>query len=251
MVSEEFSLSGKNALVAAYGRFWAKPVAAALAEAGADVAVAAKSPKKLEEAVGEVKRLGRKAVAISTDVTQSSQVSKMVEQAVAELGGIDILVNAFDLEFAKPLMEVTEDEWHRVVDINLTSVFRCCQAVGKHMLPRKKGRIINVISCLSERGVANYTAYSAAMGGVLQLTKTLALEWALEGITVNGVGTGWFAEADTTGVEGESLLLRFLPMKRYGHPREIGSLVVYLASDTTDFVTGMFMTVDGAAMAHP
>ena len=251
MVSEEFSLNGKNALVAAYGRFWAKPVAAALAEAGADVAIATKSQKKLEEAVGEVKRLGRKAVAINTDVTQPSQISKMVEQAASELGGIDILVNAFDLEFAKPLMEIKESEWRRVVDVNLTSVFFCCQAAGKYMLPQKKGRIINVISCLAERGVANYTAYSAAMGGVLELTKSLALEWALEGITVNAIGTGWFADTETTGVDGESLLLRFLPMKRYGRPDEIGSLVVYLASDTTDFVTGMFNTVDGGTMAHP
>ena len=251
MVSEEFSLSGKNALVAAYGRFWAKPVAAALAEAGADVAVAGKSQKKLDEAVGEVKRLGRKAVAISTDVAQPAQVQRMVDQAVAELGKLDILVNAFDLEFAKPLMEITEDEWQRVVDVNLSAVFRCCQAAGKHMLPQKKGRIINVISCLAERGVANYTAYSAAMAGVLQLTKSLALEWALEGITVNAIGTGWFADAETTGVEGESLLLRFLPMKRYGRPDEIGSMVVYLASDATDFVTGMFNCVDGATMAHP
>ena len=250
MVSEEFKLSGKKALVAGDGRFWGKYAAAALAEAGADVAVAAKNSKKLEEAVGEVQRLGRKAVAIPTDMTKSSQVQKMVEQAIAELGKIDILVNAADLEFAKPFLKITEDEWHRVMEANLNSVFLCCQAVGKHMLEQKKGRIINIVSCMAERGLINGAAYCVAMGGVVQLTRALALEWAREGITVNAIGAGWFSERDKTGAEQEDLLLRYLPLKRYGHPREIGSLVVYLASDATEFVTGQTMYIDGALLAH-
>lgn len=250
MVSEEFNLRGKTALVAGDGRFWGKYATAALAEAGADVAVAARSSKKLGEAVEEVQRLGRKAVAIPTDVTKSSQVQKMVEQAIAKLGRIDILVNVADLQFAKPFLEITEDEWHRVMEANLTSVFLCCQAVGKHMLQQKKGRIINITSCLAERGLANSAAYCVAMGGVLQLTRALDLEWAREGITVNAIGAGWFSETDKTGAEQEDRLLRYLPLKRYGHPGEIGSLVVYLASDATDFVTGQFLCVDGAVMDH-
>lgn len=250
MVSAEFNLGGKTALVTGDSQSWSKYVAAALAEAGADVAIAARSSKKLEEATGEVRRLGRKAVAIPTDVTKSSQVQKMVEQAVAELGKIDILVNASDLQFAKPFLEITENEWHRVTEANLTSVFLCCQAVGRHMLQQKKGRIINIISCLAERGIPHGAAYCAAMGGVLQLTRTLDLEWAREGITVNAIGAGWFSETEKTGAAQEDLLLRYLPLKRYGHPREIGSLVVYLASDATDFFTGQILYVDGAAMAH-
>lgn len=250
MVAGEFNLSGKKALVTGYGRFWVKYVAAALAEAGADVAIAAKNSKKVEEAAAEVQRLGRKAVPIPSDVTQSSQVQKMVEQAVAELGRIDILVNAADLQFAQPILEMTEEQWHRVLEANLTSAFLCCQAVGKHMLPQKKGRIINVTSCLAERGVINGAAYCAAMGGVLQLSRVLALEWAREGITVNAIGTGMFAESDSTGLADEERLLRYLPTKRYGRPGEIGSLVVYLASDATDFISGQFFHVDGAVMAH-
>lgn len=250
MVAKAFNLSGKTALVAGDSRFWSKYVVAALAEAGADVAVAAKSSQKLEEAVEEVRRLGRKAVAVATDTTNSSQVQRMVEQVVSELGKIDILVNAADMEFAKPFVEITEDEWHQVIDANLTSVFLCCQAVGKHMLQQKKGRIINIISCLAERGIAHGGAYCAAAGGVLQLTRTLDIEWAQDGVTVNAVGAGWMSEADKTGEAQEDLLLKYLPMKRYGHPREIGSLVVYLASDTTDFFTGQLLYVDGAAMAH-
>lgn len=250
MISGEFNLSGKKALVVGDSRFWLKYVAASLSEAGADVALAAKSPRKLEEAVAEARSLGRKAVAIQTDMTESSQVQSMVDRAVAELGKIDILVNSSDLQFARPFLETTEGEWRRVMEANLTSVFLSCQAVGKHMLAQKKGRIINVTSCLAERGLANCAAYCSAAGGVLQLTRALALEWARAGITVNAIGAGWISETDRTGLAQEELLLRYVPLNRYGHPGEIGSLVVYLASDTTDFVSGQFLYVDGAVMAH-
>jgi len=250
MISEEFKLNGKTALVAGEGRFWGKYAAVALAEAGADVAIAAGNSRKLEETVAEVQRLGRKAVAIPTDITDSAQVQKMAEKAIAELGKIDILVNAADLQFAKPFLETTEDEWNRLMTANVTSAFLCCQAIGKHMLAQKKGRIINVTSCLAERGLVNGAAYCVAAGGVLQLTRTLALEWAGEGITVNAIGAGWFSETEKTGMEIEGTLLRYLPLKRYGHPSEIDSLVVYLASDAVGFVTGQFLYADGAVMSH-
>ena len=251
MVSEEFNLRGKTALVAGDSPFWSKSATVALAEAGADVAIAARSSKKIEEAASEVRRLGRKAVAIPADLTKSSQVEKMVEQAIAELDKLDILVNTADLGFAKPFLEITEDEWQRVIEVNLTPVFLCCQAVGKYMLQQKQGRIINITSCLAERGLVNGAAYCAATGGVIQLTRALALEWAREGITVNAIGAGWFSEQEKTGAAQEDFLLRYLPMKRYGRPGEIGSLVVYLASNTTDWVTGQFIYVDGGLMAHP
>jgi len=250
MVSEAFKLDGKTALVAGDSPFWSKSIATALAEAGADVAVAARNSTKLTEAVEKVRNLGRKAVAIPTDMTQSSQVSKMAEQVVAEFGRIDILVNATDIQFARPFLEITEDEWQKCMDGNLTSVVRCCQAVGKQMLQQKKGRIINVISCLAERGMENGAAYCAAMGGVLQLTRVLDLEWAGQGITVNAVGAGWFSETEQTGAPQEELLLKYIPLKRYGLPDEVGSLVVYLASDATDFFSGQFLHVDGAVMSH-
>ncbi len=250
MVSEAFKLDGKTALVAGDSPFWSEYVATALAEAGADVAVAARNSEKLTKAVEKVRGLGRKAVAIPTDMTQSSQVSKMAEQVVAEFGRIDILVNATDLQFARPFLETTEDEWQKCIDGNLTPVVRCCQAVGKQMLQQKKGRIINVISCLAERGMDNGAAYCAAMGGVLQLTRVLDLEWARHGITINAVGTGWFSETEQTGAPQEELLLKYIPLKRYGRPDEVGSLVVYLASDATDFFSGQFLHVDGAVMSH-
>ena len=250
MVSKEFQLNGKVAIVAGTGRFWAKYAAVALAEAGADVAVAGKNTRKVQEAAAEVQRLGRKSIGIPTDLTQFSQIQKMVEQVVAQLGKVDILVNCNDLRFAKPAIEVTKGEWYRVMDANLTSVFLCCQAAGREMLKQKKGRIVNITSVLADRGLANSAAYCAAMGGVLQLTRALDMEWAKEGITVNAIGAGWFSETDRMGLEGEDALLRYLPLKRYGHPKEIGSLVVYLASDATDYVTGQFLYVDGAVTSH-
>ena len=250
MIAEEFKLRGKTALVAGDSKHWSKYAAAALAEAGANVVVAARNVKKMEEAAEEVRRQGTKALTIQTDTTDSAQVQTMAERTVAEFGRIDILVNATDLLFAKPFLETSESEWRRVLDVNLTSVFHCCQAVGEQMLKQKKGRIINIISCLAERGMENSAAYCAAMGGVLQLTRVLDLEWARHGITTNAVGTGWISETEKTGAPQEELLLKYLPLKRYGHPSEMGSLLIYLASDATDFYSGQFLYVDGAVMSH-
>lgn len=250
MGSNEFSLSGKIALVAGDSKYWSKYAGKALAEAGADVAIAARNTKRLEEAAEEVRRQGQKAITIPTDTTDASQVQKMVEQVVSESGRIDILVNASDLQMAKPFLDVSESEWRRLLDVHVMSAFHCCQAVGRQMIEQKKGRIINLISCLAERGVENFTAYCASMGGVLQLTRTLDIEWAKHGITVNAIGTGWMSEVEKTGESHEELLLKYLPLKRYGHPGEMGPLLVYLASDTTDFFSGQFLYVDGAAMSH-
>jgi NAD(P)-dependent dehydrogenase (short-subunit alcohol dehydrogenase family) len=249
-MSDEFSLNGKIALVAGEGRFWSKYVAEALASAGSDVVIAAQDLKTLEETASEVKRLGRKVLPIPTDLTDSAQVQDMVEQVITEFGMIDILVNVSDLQFAKPFLEVTKDEWQRVMAGNVTPTFLCCQAVGKRMLGHKKGRIINITSCLADRGVINGTAYCAAMGCVLQLSRALALEWVREGITVNVIGAGWFSEVSKAKGPDEERLLRYIPVKRYGHPSEIGSLVVYIASDASSYLTGQYMSIDGGVSIH-
>jgi len=214
------------------------------------VAFAARNAKRIEEAAGEVSRQGKKTLTITTDMTDAAQVQKMVDQVVAQFGRIDILVNANDLLMAKPFLETSEKEWRRMLDVNLNSAFHSCQAVGKQMVKQEKGRIINLVSCMAERGVENFAAYCAAMGGVLQLTRVLDIEWARHGITVNAVGTGWMSEAEKTGAPQEEILLKYIPVKRYGRPEEIGSLLVYLASDTTDFYTGQLLCVDGGAMSH-
>jgi NAD(P)-dependent dehydrogenase (short-subunit alcohol dehydrogenase family) len=250
MVAKDFRLEGKKALVAGDSKYWSKYAGAALAEAGADVAFAGRNTKRIEEAAGEVSQHGKKTLTITTDMTDATQVQKMVDRVVAGFGRIDILVNANDLLLAKPFLETSESDWRRLLDVNLNSAFHSCQAVGRQMLKQDKGRIINLISCLAERGVENFSAYCVAMGGVLQLTRALDIEWARHGITVNAIGTGWMSETKKTGAPQEELLLKYIPVKRYGRPEEVGSLLVYLASDTTDFYTGQFLYVDGAAMSH-
>jgi NAD(P)-dependent dehydrogenase (short-subunit alcohol dehydrogenase family) len=247
MTAKAFLLKDKVALVAGDSKLWTKPVATALAHAHADIAIAAKSSPRLAEAVEAVHQRGRKAIAIPTDVTNATEVQEAVRQVIGQYEHIDILVNAGDIHFFQPFLEIESDEWDKVMDHNFKSALNFCRAAGKHMLEQKNGRIINFVSGLAERGMANGSAYCVAMGGVLQLTRALALEWALKGITVNAIGTGWFFEP---GKPVDGALARYIPEKRYGEPEEIGSLVVYLASDVTGFTTGQVMYVDGGLMAH-
>jgi len=250
MIAKAFELKDKTAIVAGDSRFWIKYASSALAKAGADIVVASKDANKLMEATDAIKNLGHKVLAVHTDTTRSDDIQKMVDQVMREFGKIDILVNAADTVFAKPILDTSEKELKQVMDANFTSVFLCCRTVGEVMLEQQKGRIINISSCLAERGIVNGSAYCAAAGSVLQLTRVLDLEWASRGITVNAIGAGWMSETESTGDPQEDKLLRYIPMKRYGHPREIESLLVYLASDTTDFLTGQLLVVDGAVMAH-
>jgi 2-dehydro-3-deoxy-D-gluconate 5-dehydrogenase len=247
MTAKAFLLKDKVALVAGDSQLWTKPVAAALAGAGADLAIAAKSSPILTEAVEAVHKIGQKALAIPLDVAKAAQVQKAVRQVIAEYGRLDILINAGDVHFFQPFMKIKNAEWGKVMDYNFKSALNFCRAAGKQMLKQKNGRIINIVSGLAERGIVNGSAYCVAMGGVLQLTRALALEWALKGITVNAIGTGWFTEPDKPMDEA---LARYIPVKRYGQPEEVGSLAVYLASEVTGFTTGQFMFVDGGLMAH-
>jgi len=247
MTAKAFLLKDKVALVAGDSQLWTKPVATALAGAGADIAIVAKGSPLLTEAVEAVRKTGRKALALPVDVTKAAQVQKAVQQIIAEYGHLDILVNAGDIHFFRPFLKIKNAEWGKAMDYNFKSALNFCRAAGKPMLKQKNGRIINIVSGLAERGIANGSAYCVAMGGVLQLTRALALEWALKGITVNAVGTGWFSE---TGQPVDETLARYIPGKRFGRPEEIGSLVVYLASEVTEFTTGQFMFVDGGLMAH-
>lgn len=250
MGATEFRLDGKKALVAGDSRFWAGYAARALAGAGADVAIACKNPQKLAAAAEGVRGLGRQALTFVTDMTHAPRVQQTVDSVIGEFGRIDILVNGADVLFARPIAEMTKQQWQRVMDANLTPVFLSCQTVGREMLKQKKGRIVNISSCLGDRGLANHSAYCAAMGGVVQLTRALAMEFGPSGITVNAIGAGWMAETPRTGIPLEDQLLRYLPMRRYGHPAEIGSLLAFLASDASDFVTGEFIPVDGGVMSH-
>ena len=251
MIPKEFSLEGKVALVAGDGRGWLGELASYLAEAGADVALADMDQKQVEAAAQAVQKWGRRAMAIPTDVTSYQQLEEMAAKVISQWGKIDILVNNMDLQFAKPLLEVAEEEWQRVIVTNLSAVFLCTKAVGKHMVERKEGKVINISSVLAERGLSNSTAYCASKGGVGQFTKALALEWARQNVKVNAIGVGWVPEQAGGEQEGaKSPFERYITLRRFCQPEDIGALLVYLASDASSYETGQTYYVSGGVMAH-
>lgn len=249
-VPPELDLSGKVALITADRRGWTPSLAVALAEAGAAVAVAGVPESDATAAADAVRGKGRRALSVSADLTLADDVEGLVEQVVAELGGIDILVNNARVEFGKPFLDVTEDEWDTVMERNVKSMFLCCQAAGRQMVEQGTGHIVNIGSGLASRGLWNSAAACASQGAVRQLTAALGLEWSRLGVRVNAVGTGWFStEPPAEDVERE-LLVRYIPSRRKGHPSDLAGLVVYLASDASDFVTGQMFHIDGGLIAH-
>ena len=249
-IPSEWDLTGKKAIITSDSRGWTPYFAGALAEAGADVAIAGLESSDMAEAAKAVESNGRNAVAIPTDLTNASSVRDMVASAVEELGGVDILVNNARAEFGKRFELVTEDEWDRYMAFTLKSVFLTCRAVGDHMLERGGGHIVNIGSGLSQRGLWNSVAACAAQGAIHQITSSLALEWGRQGIRVNGIGAGWVTPQEPSEEDQKELLVRYLPSRRKGHPNDLATLLVYLSSDACDFVTGQTIFIDGGALAH-
>ena len=249
-IPSEWDLTGKKAIITSDSRGWTPYFAGALAEAGADVAVAGLESSDMAEAVKAVESNGRSAVAIPTDLTDASSVQDMVASAIEGLGGVDILVNNARAEFGKRFELVTEDEWDRYMDFTLKSVFLTCRTVGDHMLKQWGGHIVNIGSGLSQRGLWNSVAACAAQGAIHQITSSLALEWGRQGIRVNGIGAGWVTPEEPSEEDQRELLVRYLPSRRKGHPNDLATLLVYLSSDACDFVTGQTIFIDGGALAH-
>ena len=256
MVQQQFSLSGKTALVIGAAGPVGRALAVALAEAGADVAVSTTTRSQQEEVAAnscanEIWALKRKGFAATIDAASESDVDDLIQRAIAEMGRLDILVNAHDLPFAKPMTETTPEEWRRVIDVNLTGVYLACRAAARPMLSQGSGRMINVVSLLAERGMVNGAAYCAAQAGVMNLTRALALEWAKTGVTVNAIGAGW-----TEGMplladeEARRKLERYLPGKRLAKPEEIAGIAAYLASDAAAYLTGQVVWIEGGALSH-
>ena len=251
MIPQEWDLSGKRAVITADRRGWTPFLATALAEAGADVAVAGWKPEHVAPAAQAVKALGRRSLEITADLAVGDDARAAVRHVVREWGGLDILVNNAQAQFGKPFTDVTEAEWDRLMGYNVRSLFLLCQEAGRQMVSQGGGRIINVISGLAERGLWNSAAYCASQGAALQLTRALGLEWAQKGVRVNAVAAGWLSTEEVSQEELErDPLARFIPMRRLGHPRELAPLLVCLTSDACDFVTGQAVYVDGGAAAH-
>ena len=249
-IPSEWDLTGKKAIITADSRGWTPYFASALAEAGADVAIAGYESSDMTEAAAAVQARGRAAITIPTDLTDASSVQNMVSAAVEAMGSVDILVNNARAEFGKRFENVSEDEWDRYMNFTLKSVFLTCGAVGSHMLERGSGHIVNIGSGLSQRGLWNSVAVCAAQGAIHQMTSSLALEWGRQGIRVNGIGAGWVTPDEPSEEDQRELLVRYLPSRRKGHPNDLAALLVYLSSDACDFVTGQTIFIDGGALAH-
>ncbi len=249
-IPQEWDLTGKAAIITADKRGWTPFLAAALAEAGASVAVAGLDDSDMLDAVTAIEEQGQTALALSADLTDAKDVDNVVQQTLTAFGKVDILVNNARVEFGKPFVDVTESEWQTVMDFNVKSMFLTCKAVGKQMLQQGGGRIVNIGSGLAVRGLSNSVAACASQGAVHQLTASLALEWARTKIRVNSIGAGWITTDAPTEDTARELLVRYLPSRRKGHPTELAGLLVYLASDACDFVTGQTVFIDGGALAH-
>ena len=249
-VPDEWSLAGKAALITSDRRGWTPYLASALAEAGADVAIAGSHTPENREAVRAVEGHGRRALAVEADVTSSTDVASLVGYVVSEFGKVDILVNNARVELGKPFLDVTEAEWDAVMSFNVKSMFLCCQAVGRQMQRQGGGRMVNIASGLAARGLSNSAAVCASQGAVRQLTSALALEWARHNIRVNAIGAGWLTTESPSERDRRDPLARYLPSRRTGHPSDLCGLLVYLASDACDFVTGQTVYIDGGALAH-
>jgi NAD(P)-dependent dehydrogenase (short-subunit alcohol dehydrogenase family) len=243
-VVEKFRLQGKVALLTGAGRNLGKSIALSLAEAGADVAVTSRTLSEIQITEQEIRKKGQKALAIPMDVTELNQVEKTIQKIVSEFGRIDILVNNAATRSFKSILEISEAEWRSVIDTNLTGAFFCCKAVGPYMIRQGGGRIINISSRIGLQGMANRAAYCASKGGLIQLTRALALEWAPYNILINSVAPGLMKTPETTQALRNGRASE-IPLKRAGEPDEIAPLVVYLASEACTYMTGEVILIDG------
>lgn len=251
-MTDLFSLEGKAALVTGGGSGLGQAIAVGLASAGAAVAVSGRDSAKLDETVRMITKAGGKAVAAAMDILDTDSVNDAVSRTVEEFGHIDILVNSAGVHLKKDTLEVTDEEWNRVIDTNLTGSFRVCRAVGTQMKVQGRGKIINIASLGSFVALKDAAAYTSSKAGIILLTKNLAVELAPFNIQVNAIAPGVFRTALNAKVlVGERLerILANTPMKRLGTPHELAGTAVYLSSKASDFVTGAVIPVDGGFLA--
>jgi NAD(P)-dependent dehydrogenase (short-subunit alcohol dehydrogenase family) len=254
-VMDRFRLDGRVALVTGGTKGLGRAIAGALAEAGADVVVSARDGQAAVRTAAEIGTAsGRKTLGLSADVSVAAQVDAMVGRALDSFGRIDILVNNAGINIRGPIEDLAEADWDAVLDINLKGPWLCCRAVARPMKAQKWGRVINVSSMLGEISIPGRTPYASSKGGLTLLTKTLALEWARDGINVNALCPGPFATEINTPLLNDpaarAQMEANVPLARWGEPLELGPAAVFLASEASSFMTGATLFIDGGYTAR-
>ena len=251
----QFSLSGKIALVTGSSRGLGQAMAVALAEAGADIVGASTGPDQ-PETRSLVLDAGRKFHAIELDVgsASSDSISRLADRLVRDGIRIDVLVNNAGIIRRSPAVDYSDQDWQDVIDVNLTGAFRLCREFGRRMIEARSGKIINIASLLSFSGGITVPAYSASKGGIMQLTKALANEWAASNVQVNAIAPGYFVTDNTAALrvdsKRDSEIRARIPAGEWGQPSQLMGAIVFLASSASDYVNGHTLVVDGGFMAR-
>jgi 2-deoxy-D-gluconate 3-dehydrogenase len=253
MILDRFRLDERVALVTGASAGLGAAIAVALAEAGAHVAVHGNS--RTPDATCEaIERLGRRALAIRGDLSERSTPQSLLVQTLGEFGRLDILINNAGTIRRAPALEYSEEDWASVLEVNLSSVFRLSQAAGRHMMERGSGKIINIASLLSFQGGVTVPAYAASKGGVAQLTKALANEWARHNINVNAIAPGYMRTDNTAALQSDETrnrqILERIPAGRWGEPSDLAGAAVFLSSPAGDYLHGHILVVDGGWLAR-
>ena len=251
-VLKGLSLEGTVTVVTGSGSGLGKQMALAIAGAGGDIVLAGRRPQPLRDVFTKIQSMGTRAVVLPTDVTDTTQVRNLFKTAIHELGHVDALINNAGMvgdQGGVPIWEISDEDWHSVMDANLSSAFYCSRAVVPHMVERGSGKIVNVLSGFGLRGGRDNYMYACSKGGVIQLTRVLATSLGRYGITTNCIVPGYFP-TEGTATSRESLpSAKFVPVGRVGDPKELGSVAVFLVSQASGYMNGEMFAIDGGGLA--
>jgi NAD(P)-dependent dehydrogenase (short-subunit alcohol dehydrogenase family) len=253
-IKKLLDLSGRVAIITGGSTGLGRQMAEGLGEMGANLVLCARKKERCEQAAEKLNQLGVKTLALGCDVKNAEQVQAVVNATVSQFGRIDILINNAGTSWGAPVEEMKLEQWNKVIETNLTGTFLFSQAVGKVMVPQRRGKILNIASVAGMRGAPpefQAIGYHASKGGVIAFTKDLACKWGIHNIQVNAIAPGWFPTNMSQAVieRNKETFLSKIPLRRFGNEHDLKGAAVYLASDASDYVTGHVLVVDGGQTA--